>query len=79
MQAGRQEIFLLLIITTLTFGLINCRDVLTKLASDFGVEFYLKNKEINFVNHIENKTGLVFSQGKGKGLYTVSPKERRYR
>lgn len=59
---------------TLVFGNILCRDVLTKLANDFGVEFYLNNKEINFVTHIENETGLVFAQGKGKGLYTVSQK-----
>lgn len=59
---------------TLVFSNMSCRDVLTKLASDFGVEFFLKNKLINYISHIENETGLVFEQGKGKGLYSISQK-----
>lgn len=59
---------------TLVFSNMSCRDVLTKLAGDFGVEFFLKNRQINYVSHVENETGLVFEQGKGKGLYSISQK-----
>lgn len=56
----------------LTFDAMSCRDVLTSLAGFFDVEFYLVGKEIHFVNRIENQTGLIFEQGKGKGLYSIS-------
>lgn len=59
---------------TLTFNSMNCRDVLTMLANEYGVEFSLNNKEVNFVSHIENETGFVFVQGAGEGLYTISQK-----
>ncbi len=59
---------------TISFNSAYCRDVLTTLANEYGVEYYLNNKEINYVSHIENETGLVFTQGAGEGLYTVAQK-----
>lgn len=56
----------------LTIDAISCRDVLSTLSGVFDVEFYLVGKEIHFVGRIENNTGLVFEQGKGKGLYSIS-------
>ncbi len=59
---------------TISFNSAYCRDVLTTLANEYGVEYYLNNKEINYVSHIENETGLVFTQGAGEGLYTITQK-----
>ncbi len=56
---------------TLHFEHLNCREVLQKLAEEFSCEYFCNNKEINFVDRIENVTSLVFEQGKGKGLYSI--------
>lgn len=56
---------------TLHFDHLNCREVLQKLAEEFSCEYFCNNKEINFVERIENVTSLVFEQGKGKGLYSI--------
>ncbi len=58
----------------ITLNGVKCRDVLDSLASNFNLECYATNKTINFVSHIENETGLVFTQGKGEGLYEVERK-----
>lgn len=59
---------------TLTFGSISCRDAITQIATAFNAEFFFSGsgKTINFVDHIENETGLIFVQGRGNGLYSVS-------
>lgn len=59
---------------TLTFNSVSCRDAITQIATAFNAEFYFSadGKTINFVDHIENQTGLVFVQGRGNGLYSVS-------
>jgi len=56
----------------ISFSSMSCRDVLTTLSTEFNVEFLLANKEINYVERIENATGLTFIQGKGNGLYEVT-------
>lgn len=58
----------------LTLETTKCRDALDSFASKFELEYYVTNKTINFVSHIENETGLVFTQGEGKGLYEVERK-----
>lgn len=58
----------------LTLETTKCRDALDSFASKFELEYYITNKTINFVSHIENETGLVFTQGEGKGLYEVERK-----
>lgn len=58
----------------ITFDSVKCRDVLDTLASKFGLEYYATNKTINYVSRIENETGLVFTQGRGGGLYEVERK-----
>lgn len=56
----------------ISFSSVSCRDALTMLSSEFNVEFLLANKQINYVERIENATGLTFIQGKGLGLYEVT-------
>lgn len=58
----------------LSFSSISCRDALTQVATAFNAEFFFSEngKTINFVDHIENETGLVFSQGLGNGLYSIT-------
>ena len=56
----------------ISFSSVSCRDVLTMLSTEFNVEFLLANKQINYVERIENATGLTFIQGKGNGLYEVT-------
>ncbi|WP_071145747.1 hypothetical protein [Bacteroides ihuae] len=58
----------------ITFAGVTCRDALNTFASKFGVEYYAENKTLNFVSHIEKETGLIFTQGKGEGLYEVDKK-----
>ncbi|MGR4857894.1 hypothetical protein ABLT32_02175 [Bacteroides pyogenes] len=53
---------------------ISCRAALDELRKAFNVEYYASNKTINFVSHIENETGLTFTQGRGKGLYSLEQK-----
>ncbi|MDR0207348.1 MAG: hypothetical protein LBI45_08860, partial [Bacteroidales bacterium] len=57
---------------TITFDSISCRDMLSLVCETFNIEFFLTDKQINAVSRIENETNLVFEQGRGKGLYTVS-------
>jgi len=58
----------------ITFTAVKCRDVLDTIASKFGLEYYVNNKTVNYISHIENETGLIFTQGKGGGLYEVERK-----
>ncbi|MBP1615328.1 MAG: hypothetical protein H6Q13_2776, partial [Bacteroidetes bacterium] len=58
----------------ITFAGVTCRDALNTFESKFGVEYYVENKAVNFVSHIEKETGLIFTQGKGEGLYEVDKK-----
>ncbi|TCO87467.1 hypothetical protein EV202_13112 [Bacteroides heparinolyticus] len=53
---------------------VSCRAALDNLRKAFNVEYYTSNKTINFVSHIENETGLTFTQGRGKGLYSLEQK-----
>lgn len=57
-----------------TFESVSCREVLNRLASEFGVEYYLKDRQICFAERFENRTSLVFERGKGKGLYKLTCK-----
>lgn len=50
----------------------SCREALSRLAGEFGMEYYLSGREVCLIDRIENATGLVFEQGRGKGLYTVT-------
>lgn len=56
----------------LSFEAASCRDVLNMLSGEFSAEYFLDGKIICFKERIENKTNLVFEQGKGKGLYSIS-------
>lgn len=56
----------------IVFSAASCRDVLTLLSTTFNAEFSLNNKQINYVDRIENETDFVFVQGQGNGLYEVS-------
>lgn len=58
----------------LTFESVSCREVLNRLASEFGVEYYLKGRQICFADRFENRTSLVFERGRGKGLYKLTCK-----
>ncbi len=55
----------------LTFDDIDCRTVLSQLASAYGLEYYVDNKTVNYVSRIENERGLTFTQGRGNGLYEI--------
>ena len=55
----------------LSFDNTTCRDVLNRLADEFGVEYVVRDRTIAFHERVENVTGLVFEQGQGKGLYTL--------
>ncbi len=55
----------------LSFDNTTCRDVLNRLASEFGVEYVVRGRTIAFYERVENATSLVFEQGRGKGLYTL--------
>lgn len=58
----------------ITLNGVKCRDALDSFATKFGLEYYVNNKTVNYVSHIENETGLVFTQGKGGGLYEIERK-----
>ena len=55
----------------LSFDNTTCRDVLNRLADEFGVEYVVRDRTIAFHERVENATSLVFEQGRGKGLYTL--------
>lgn len=56
----------------LYFDSTNCKDALSQLSTEFDVEFFFNNKEVNFVDRIKVDTSLVFEQGRENGLYEVS-------
>lgn len=56
---------------TLTFDGIDCRTLLSELASAYDLEYYVDNKTINYVSRIENERRLSFTQGRGNGLYEI--------
>ena len=56
---------------TLSFDGIDCRSLLSELASAYGYEYYVHNHTINYVSRIENERNLTFTQGQGGGLYEV--------
>ncbi len=58
-------------VKTLTFDNTTCRDLLTKLADEFGVEYVVQGRAIAFHERVEEARDLVFEQGQGKGLYTL--------
>lgn len=55
----------------LSFDNTTCRDVLNRLADEFGVEYVVRDRTVAFYERVENATSLVFEQGRGKGLYTL--------
>ena len=55
----------------LSFDNTTCRDVLNRLADEFGVEYVVRDRIVAFYERVENATSLVFEQGRGKGLYTL--------
>ena len=55
----------------LSFDNTTCRDVLNRLADEFGVEYVVRDRTIAFYERVKNATSLVFEQGRGKGLYTL--------
>ena len=55
----------------LSFDNTTCRDVLNRLADEFGMEYVVRDRTIAFYERVENATSLVFEQGRGKGLYTL--------
>ena len=58
-------------VKTLTFDNTTCRDVLSKLADEFGTEYVVRGRTIAFHERVEVARDLVFEQGQGKGLYTL--------
>lgn len=56
---------------TLSFDGIDCRSLLSELASAYGYEYYVHDYTINYVSRIENERNLTFTQGQGGGLYEV--------
>ena len=56
---------------TLTFDGIDCRTLLSELASAYDLEYYVDNQTINYVSRIENERRLSFTQGRGNGLYEI--------
>lgn len=56
---------------TLSFDGIDCRSLLSELASAYGYEYYVHDHKINYVSRIENERNLTFTQGQGGGLYEV--------
>lgn len=56
---------------TLSFDGIDCRSLLSELASAYGYEYYVHDHTINYVSRIENERNLTFTQGQGGRLYEV--------
>lgn len=56
---------------TLSFDGIDCRSLLSELASAYGYEYYVHDHTINYVSRIENERNLTFTHGQGGGLYEV--------
>ncbi|TXK52395.1 hypothetical protein FVR03_01375 [Pontibacter qinzhouensis] len=54
----------------------SCRGALTLVAEQFKLEYYLTGKVIHMVKSAGAVTSLVFSQGRGKGLYTFNMTSR---
>lgn len=53
-------------------GKTTCREALTKIAQEFGLEYYLVGKQINLVKQAGNTTSLTFKYGRQEGLYSLS-------
>lgn len=58
-------------VRTLSFAQDNCRAALSKVAQEYGIEFWIDGKEIN-VTKQGQLTTLEFQYGKGKGLYSIT-------
>lgn len=56
------------------FESLSCREVLDHLADEFGMEYYLDKRKLNFTERIGFTTDLVFEQGQGNGLYSIEQK-----
>lgn len=55
----------------LDFTTDNCYNVLGRIASEFGTEFWIDGKTIN-LSKKQKETGLILKQGKDRGLYTIT-------
>ena len=55
----------------LSFDGIDCRSLLSELATAYNYEFYVENKTINYVSRIERERDFTFTQGMGGGLYEI--------
>ena len=58
----------------INFDNVTCRDALTQIAQQFGLEFYLSGKTINLVALAGNDTTITLEYGKDNGLYQLSRK-----
>lgn len=58
----------------MNFDNVTCRDALTQIARQFGLEFYLSGKTINLVALAGNDTTITLEYGKDNGLYQLSRK-----
>ena len=56
----------------IVFESMTVGDVLDKLATEFSVEYHGLGKRISFYDRYENITQIVFKQGMGNGLFTLT-------
>jgi len=49
----------------------SCRTLLTQVAEEFGLEYYIDGKRINLVERVGEDTGIALQYGRNKGLYTL--------
>ena len=56
----------------IVFESMTVGDVLDKLATEFSVEYHSLGKRISFYDRYENITQIVFKQGMGNGLFTLT-------
>lgn len=52
----------------------NCRTLLTQVAEEFGVEYFVRDKEIHLVERVGLDTDLSLEYGRKKGLYSFRRK-----
>jgi GH35 family endo-1,4-beta-xylanase len=50
----------------------SCKEALVKVATTFGLEFWLTGKTINLTAKAGVDTSLTFEQGRGRGLYKIT-------
>jgi len=55
-----------------TFANETCASALSRIASLFGLEWYISGKQISLVTSIGSATGLTFTYGKNSGLYGIT-------